>query len=331
MTFLHRSRPQRGFTLIELLVVIAIIAVLIGLLLPAIQKVREAANRFSCANNLKQLGLAIHNYHSTNNFLPPSRLNKDGCAAWTVLILPYVEQDNLLNQWTSVNDAYYLQSPAVRASVVKLFACPTRRGSVLQSVNDPQRGDVPETTNPPLGKTYAYVGALGDYACCFGDNGGQASVEPSDSPATGAMIRATATQTSDKLHITSWSSNTTFQSISDGLSNTLLIGEKHVPITHLGIGLIIPTGKYIGDASIWNSDALENLGRCAGAAFPLALGPHDNDTDQLPNVENFGSWHTGVCQFVFCDGSVQVLQNSINPVILGYLSNRSDGNVIPNY
>jgi hypothetical protein len=145
------------------------------------------------------------------------------------------------------------------------------------------------------------------------------------------MIRATYVQTSDKLHVTTWSSNTTFGSISDGLSNTLLIGEKHVPINHLTVGLVIPTGKYIGDASIWNADALENLGRCAGAAFPLALGPHDNDTDQLPNVENFGSYHAGICQFVFCDGSVHALQNSINPVILGYLANRSDGNVIPNY
>src|SRR5207244_5271670 len=144
----------------------------------------------SCANNLKQLGLAIHNYHSTYNFMPPSRLNKDGCAAWTVLILPFIEQDNLLNQWTSANDAYYYQTPAVRGAQVKLFFCPTRRGGSAQlSINDPLRGDVPETTTPPLGKNFAYVGALGDYACSFGDNGGQASVEPSDSPATGAMIR----------------------------------------------------------------------------------------------------------------------------------------------
>src|SRR5262245_15301595 len=98
----HTSRrrgPRRGFTLIELLVVIAIIAVLIGLWLPAVQKVREAAARAQCANNLKQMALACHNYHDTSNDLPPSRLDHRGGVTWAVLLLPYLEQDNFFRQW----------------------------------------------------------------------------------------------------------------------------------------------------------------------------------------------------------------------------------------
>src|SRR5262245_21200483 len=183
------SRPpwrRRGFTLIELLVVIAIIAVLIGLLLPAVQKVREAANRATCGNHLKQIGLACLNYNDTFRTLPPSRDlhsypgelselldpaetepdgDEDVGASWAVYILPFVEQDNLYKLWDNnfypngnsgkgngYGIPYANQKKEAVQGKVPIYFCPSRRGP-----NDP-----PGLSNdsPP--------GALGDYAACTG-------------------------------------------------------------------------------------------------------------------------------------------------------------------
>src|SRR6476469_4277722 len=121
-----RPRPPRpAFTLLELLVVIAIISVLIGMLLPAVQKAREAAARISCANNLKQIGLAMHNRHDTEGSLPPTRLGY-GRATWAVLLMPYLEQDNLFNLW-NLGNTYFVQNNVARQTGVKGYFCPSRR------------------------------------------------------------------------------------------------------------------------------------------------------------------------------------------------------------
>jgi prepilin-type N-terminal cleavage/methylation domain-containing protein len=154
---------RRAFTLIELLAVMAIISVLIGLLLPAVQKVREAANRLSCANNLHQIGLAMHHYHGIHGSLPGNKLG-GGKATWAVLILPQMEQDNLYSQWDT-GKSYVLQSAAARQAGVPNYFCPSRRTARTAGLS--LAGDTPDGL---IGGRH-YPGALADYAVCVDTSG----------------------------------------------------------------------------------------------------------------------------------------------------------------
>lgn len=160
-----RFRFRRGFTLIELLVVIAIIAILISLLLPAVQQAREAARRTECKNNLKQIGLALHNYHDVYKMFPASAfwgLNAGGFgkltgASWETMILPYIDQGNLYSQIDTTLSPYDPVHAVQRNTVVKAFLCPSEPGG-------PTNIEFNFNLNPPQGFTNPYSGARTDYA-----------------------------------------------------------------------------------------------------------------------------------------------------------------------
>jgi prepilin-type N-terminal cleavage/methylation domain-containing protein len=163
--FPSRQTAHRAFSLIELLVVLAVIALLMGLLLPAVQRVREAASRISCANNLHQIGLAMRGYETIYKTLPPSRISDQG-ATWAVLILPYMEQDDLYKQW-DLKRSYYEQTDVARLTSVKSYYCPSRRlddGTNISNFGDYPSDGPPYATNVP--------GALADYAVSVGINDG---------------------------------------------------------------------------------------------------------------------------------------------------------------
>jgi len=311
----QRRGSRWGFTLIELLVVIAIIAVLIGLLLPAVQKVREAANRTQCQNNLKQMGLAIQNYDDVYHGLPPSRMGPQH-GTWAVAILPYMEQVNLYQLW-NVQLPYYQQAANVVQTGVKSYFCPARR-MPPQLSNNNATGDVPPGGGAP------YPGSLGDYACVSGN----LQAAPIDSPSNRGAIVEGNWQMGPGNICEFCQSRTRLASITDGTSNTLLLGEKHVPLPVWG------QSQGEGDGSIYNGTYPRSYARVAGPGlpgegpFPLGQGPHDMSAFYHCR---FGSYHTGICQFVFADGHVYALSNSTDTNVLMLLSVMNDGQPIPNY
>jgi prepilin-type N-terminal cleavage/methylation domain-containing protein/prepilin-type processing-associated H-X9-DG protein len=318
---MQRRPPPKGFTLIELLVVMAIISILISLLLPAVQKVREAGNRISCGNNLHQIGLAIHMYHDTLGSLPCSRLS-DIHATWTVLILPYMEEGNLFNQW-NIPAPYYNQSDAARLTPVRSYFCPSRRSARTNptaSTSGDQNDDIGGGLGPHV------PGALGDYAACVGTdlcdgvdcfvgqryNGAFRSKLGFD-PLTGKTFNLAPVK---------------FATISDGLGYTIFIGDKHVQPLGFGVGSP-PTGSppvpSMMDGSIYDGDYLIHSCRALGPNYPMAQDLNDNSS------VGFGSWHSGVSNFLFGDGRVQLISVHVQPSTLALLANISDGEVVPDF
>jgi prepilin-type N-terminal cleavage/methylation domain-containing protein len=293
-------KSRQAFTLIELLVVIAIIGVLLALLLPAVQKVREAASCTRCRNNLKQIGLALHMYHDANNHLPPSRLS-DLHATWAVLIMPHIEQNNLYQQW-NIPLTYYDQTDVARLTPVPLYFCPTRRSPG----SDPPASISGDENDDP-GPGPHVPGALGDYAACTGTN----NCDGADcfSPANGAF-RAAYDQNLRFLGYVK------FSKILDGLSNTIFVGEKHVQQDSFGRGPL--------DCSLYNGDYWVCSTRSAGPNYMLAASRNES-------TPGFGSYHTGICNFLLGDGSVRSIAVSVDPKIMAMLADIADGQPIPDF
>ncbi len=289
---------QTGFTLVELLVVIAIIGVLVALLLPAVQQAREAARRMQCSSHLRQMGLGVINFEDVNKMLPYTRT--DPSETWAVLILPYIEQQAQYSLW-DLKKNYYNQIDQARLPTGKVMVCPTRRKPPRQSKDnnfDRLQGDASAPFVP---------GGVSDYAVNCGTKDGQNDYYP-DSPFSG-IVYSIDTACNGPF----WYKGKPMRlaMITDGLGNTLFLGEKHISVKELDF-----------EGSTYNGDNGQPFKK-AGVGNPIIRTP-----TQTGNMSRFGSWHPGICQFVMGDGAVRVIRNEIDLTTLGYLAHRFDGNPI---
>jgi prepilin-type N-terminal cleavage/methylation domain-containing protein/prepilin-type processing-associated H-X9-DG protein len=314
-------RRRSAFTLIELLVVIAIIAVLIALLLPAVQAAREAARRIQCTNNLKQLGLAMHNYQSAINTLPYG-MKGDAWGTWLNCVLPYVEQQNLFNAWNAYGNnsgcATCVDGPlrysgecniTVTGSRVSAFYCPSD-GNNLATTGITVLG-VPVTSQ--------------NYVVNFGNTDMEqmtmngvpfmgAPFTDIGSPLTDIAGGNYQQRQADGTQMTTYP----FAAIQDGLSNTMMVSEEIVASSALSNGLLDLRGfSWIGPSALYTALIGPN------STLPDVAWPGDCIT--IPFQQNppctsadliwyFGarSRHPGGVNVTMCDGSVRFIKNSIN-------------------
>ncbi|MCI0461630.1 MAG: DUF1559 domain-containing protein [Gemmataceae bacterium] len=302
---------RHAFTLIELLVVIAIIAILIGLLLPAVQKVREAAARAQCQNNLKQLALAVHNYHDAYKKFPPGFQRSGNGSPFPagvptasrfsmyVVLLPFIEQNSIRTRWNILNfDANrgLEANGALPAITIPIMICPSSPSLPFVDRNE-------ATRNPP--REWAFTSYVGN---------------------AGLRAHPRGAQTMDGVF---WQNSVVrLNGIIDGTSNTLLIGERnhHDPVvaalTPVPLGgwgwWVFPNG---GDVMFGTSVPLNFQLPSNWTSLPAAqMSALEDD-----RINAAGSTHTGGANFAFADGSVQFIQDSIPLPTYRALSTRQGG------
>jgi len=297
-----RFRERSGFTLIELLVVIAIIAVLIALLLPAVQQAREAARKTQCKNNLKQIGLALHNFHDTRGFFPtggsfpwaPITFSSGGGiddppamgAGWLVQLLPYVDQQNVY-KLTNATTIY--------ATPIAMLFCPSRRSGTI--VGGRAMNDYAASTPADAPNSWDQF--------WYGNTWGI----PVNAPYMGVIVRNSAPTGPQR--------NGRIRDVTDGTSNTVAVGEKWLRPS------VYSTGDWHDDSGYadgWDPDVIRTTG------FMLL-----NDKEQTGygwEGYQFGSNHVGGVHFAMADGSVRFISININATTYNHLGHRADGNAI---
>ena len=321
-------RRRWGFTMIEVLVVVAIIAVLIALLLPAVQAAREAARRIQCSNNLLQLGIALENYESLYQVLPPGVIDQAGPVvetpssyqfSWITQILPFIEQKNVSSHLDFNAGIYRVNNLTVRGVAMSVLLCPSEGfgrnafggagGARSQAVNIADPGHT-------------------NYAACHNDAEG-----PIDAKNNGVFFLNSRVRSVE---------------IEDGLTHTIFLGEKRPPGDELGWAsgtraTLRNTGTPINQTKLDPNDLNDFLSGFAQEIAPNGPGDSPNPDGPPPvqpaqvppaqapapiTVGGFGSPHPNGSNFLFGDGSVRFLKASINERIFRLLGNRADGEPI---
>lgn len=308
---------RRGFTLIELLVVIAIIAVVMGMLIPAVQRVREAAERAQCSNNLKQIGLALQNHDNVNGFLPPGAEDPAPGAGptksnWAIKLLPYLELDSVrYNEGAYNTDAV---NEPVRQALVKVYLCPS----------DANTGrTVKPATGPGVGTDYV----TSNYRAMAGRSNGHDFYEFVNNPPRSApSAKNLPSEWRGPMHIVMPGQGLNVERLSnipDGTSNTILVGEYATSSApnRRAMWAYSFASYSIGSAVPDSRTLIPDFDQCA---FALGAG-------ELACSRGWSSYHAGgtVINFVMCDGSVRPISNGIRVDIFAGLGSIAGGEPVP--